>query len=853
MNTYADYKTQAASEKITLATLNASNRLMGWTLSSGSVYAIVFTQPVIVSLSQAGVPLTQAASQATVIAGSYYLDQNAQVLYAWLADSTHPNASFVSVVVKLFYASAPVTLANDLASGFQVYWEPQIKSTSQFGVAIDVVNQASEAIEGTGSLTLHNDQAFWSANYDKLFFDNQKVTIYSWNRDLPANQAKILFNGLVLSKTYSPTDITFQLSDLLSQLRIPVPLSLVGPITAQTPPDVQKVYRRMIFGRVDGHRPVNVDQSITGLGYPLSGTIAINNGAVAVTGTGTTFLSSLSPADVIYLGGNKYTIATVVSDTSLTISQPLSTVNILSQSLNVEPALPKRYNNRIWKVAGHALRQPTMTIVGSSTIQRLTVSSTVDIIPGDEIYIGTLGSGEIATVASVLGFKTLVLTGSLSAIYPLGTQITRPAIQNVRLNDLKLVYYTDFTTDATNATLTLSPLAEANRSQLKQLGMTLSFTSASRIVQVTTSGASLQGIVKPGDMIGTNQTYQEILSVDSPTQVTLRSPWPLTTTGQGQYKTYTFDQSKDVLTCSCLGRTDDGTSTGNLLGTAPLVVKQLLTDMGLAASLNTASFVDTQAIAYQPIGFVIPARFNDTTVPTYTKLINQVNTSVLGTLIQDDNFLLKHSVLRPQKNQASATYFTESDILALKVASTNVNSVRNVYITFGNKEYDYLVSAASIQTSSRDSDVVHYLMNSSSAKTIATVLYSTTDAQVYANRWGFLLENATSIISITTKLQAIDLEVNSIIDIDDRKLYTRLGGASTRKICAVQKITKSGTDVTIEAVDLGNCFNRAAAINDITTSFSNTSESLRIYGGFITDPYGMQANDPTTFGSNLIW
>jgi hypothetical protein len=113
MNTYADYKTQAASEKITLATLNASNRLMGWTLSSGSVYAIVFTQPVIVSLSQAGVPLTQAASQATVIAGSYYLDQNAQVLYAWLADSTHPNASFVSVVVKLFYASAPVTLAND--------------------------------------------------------------------------------------------------------------------------------------------------------------------------------------------------------------------------------------------------------------------------------------------------------------------------------------------------------------------------------------------------------------------------------------------------------------------------------------------------------------------------------------------------------------------------------------------------------------------------------------------------------------------------------------------------------------------------------------------------------------------
>jgi hypothetical protein len=282
-------------------------------------------------------------------------------------------------------------------------------------------------------------------------------------------------------------------------------------------------------------------------------------------------------------------------------------------------------------------------------------------------------------------------------------------------------------------------------------------------------------------------------------------------------------------------------------------VKQLLTDMGLAGSINAASFVDTQEIAYQPIGFVIPAKFSDTTLPTYTKVINQVNTSVLGTLIQDDNFLLKHSVLRPQKSQSAATYFTESDIINLKATSTNVNSVQNVYITYGDKEHDYIVSAASIQTASKNSDIANYLTNTSAAKTITTVLYSTQDAQVYANRWSFLLENATSIISITTKLQAIDLEVNSIVDINHRKLYSRLGGTSTRKLCAVQKITKSGTDVSIELIDLGNCFNRVAAINDIVTPFVSTSEDLRIYGGFITDAYGMQNNDPTTFGSNLIW
>jgi hypothetical protein len=854
MNTFADYKLASASEKITLATLNASKRLMGWTLSSGSVYVLSgFTNPIIVSLTQNALAVTQVASMSALTSGTYFLDVNDQALYVWLQDSTNPNASFMAMVTTFFYASAPVTLAYDLGTGFQVYWEPQVKTTSQFGVAIDVVNQVSEAIEGTGSLTLHNDQSFWAINYDKLFFDNQRCRVYSWNRDLPAAQAKLLFDGLVLTKSYSPTDITFQLSDLLSQLRTPIPLNKVGAITAQTPADVQKTYQRMIFGRVDGHRPVNIDQVITNVGYPRAGTLAIANASVTITGTGTSFLADFSPSDGIYLGSTKYTIATVVSDTSMTVTQLLTSATITSQPVYIVPALPKRYTNRVWKVAGHPLRQPTFTISGTSTIQRLVVSSTQDIIPGDEIYIGTIGSGQVATVASVLGFHTLTLTGSLATIPSIGTVVTRPAIQYVRLNGLKLNFYEDFTIDATAATLTLRNSAEANRAPLLELGANLRFIGGSRTVSVLTSGASIQGIINPGDEVGTGQSYLEVLSVDSPTQLTLRTPWPLSVDGPGQYKSYTFDQSKDVLTCSCLGRTDDGTATGNLMGTGPEIIKTLLTDMGLAATINTASFDDTLQVAYQRLGIVIPAKYNDTAVPTYTTVINQVNKSILGTLIQDENFLLKHSILRPQKTPTAATYFTESDILSLKVTTTNVNSVRDMFIQYSNREYDYLVSAASLQTATKDSAIANYLTNNTRSKTIATLLYDDSDAMVYANRWSFLLESATSVISFTSKLQAIDLEVNSIVDINHRKLYQRLGGATTRKICLIQKIVKSGTDVLIEAIDLGNCFNRAAAINDIATPFSDTSEDLRIYGGFYTDAYGMQNNDPSTFGSNLIW
>ena len=176
-----------------------------------------------------------------------------------------------------------------------------LATTSAFGVQIDTINQTSEAIEGSGTLTLHNDQSYWQANFDKLTFENQPCAIYSFNRDLAVTEVKMLFKGLVSKKAYTPTQVQFSLIDQLSELRATIPLANISALGLRSSPSVAQAKQRMILGRVFGHRMINLDEVLTG--YPLSGTVSISTGSSTLTGVDTNFLTTLSPNDVLTLAG----------------------------------------------------------------------------------------------------------------------------------------------------------------------------------------------------------------------------------------------------------------------------------------------------------------------------------------------------------------------------------------------------------------------------------------------------------------------------------------------------------------------------------------------------------------------
>jgi len=846
--TYNNFKNQAASEKLTLAILQASKRLMAWSLHSGSVYKLTnFDIFPIVNISDSNIEYTEVSSLAAITTSTYFNDRDNKILYLKTSASDNPNSRFISLTYKLFFSNIPITLPHDLNTGDEVYFEPMIKATSTFGVEIDTYNQTSDAIEGSGSLTLHNDNDFWVKNYDKLIFENKECLIYSHNRDLEPTEAKLLFKGFVEKRSYSKESISFNLKDLMSQLKNAVKLNNIEDLGLRHATDLAKAKQRMVIGRVFGHRPTNLDE--VNNGYLLSGTVSIGITSKNVIGSGTSFVSKLSPGDKLVLGGKQYTITEVTDNTSLKVSQSYSGASsLVAVPLLVIPEDSKRYINRKWLVAGHPTRQPITYVEQGSSVSRLNLNSTKDIYDGDTIYIGEYGSGQTAVVSSVAGSRVVNLNSSLLYTPPNDTPVFKPSIQNVRINDKLLTYDRDYTYNATTGILTLDYLAEYNVSDLQKMSTSLVFNS-----DFTVTGKNLDSLLKPGDFIGGvgHSEMFEIASIESDTSLTLRTTATYNHNGPGLVKKFIF-KSGDVLTCDILGRTVDGTASGELIDIAPKAIKALLKDMGLETEINNTSFSNANDLCPHPIGLVIPQKYNDKNSATYRDVFNKINQSVLSSLVQDNGFKFSYLVLSPFKD-VQTLRLDEADILNLSVESRADKVVKNCIVKYKQKEYDYLTKNNSVEYSTKTSDLVTYIVKSEKEKTVETILINESDASAISSRLSFMLENATTNIKVTTKLQAIELEVGSIVEISHRKIYQRNSSTNSRKLAMVESIKKNGSLVDIELVDLSGAFNRCGVICLSEQDWANSDDLTRLYSGYFTDQYGLIDNDINSFGLNLIW
>lgn len=858
MNTYNDFKNSVSSQKIVLATLDASKRLVAWTNHSGSIYKKVNqVYPVIVALKYQSNALTQVYSLASMVAGSFFNDTTNNIIYIWLSDSSNPDNKFIFVTFRKFYSNIPVDLPHDLNTGFELPWEPSIAETSKFGVEIDTINQQSEAIEGSGSLTLYNDQTWWPANFDKLFFDNHECSIYSYNKSISATESKLLFRGKVESKSYAPDKISFKLKDLISTLRDAVPLTDNSSLVPTYRPSLShyKAKRRMIFGRLKGFLPTNIDQVIDSR-YPLTGTIVATGGSTTVTGTGTLFMTELYPDDRLDINGTLYTIGDITSNTSLELTENFSSATTGSLSVNLLPSGRKRYINRIWSLAGHQLCQPVPTTLAGSSASLLVLTSTENIYAGDRIYVGPLGSGELVRVDEVVNQSLLRLSTSLTTYPQTGTLVTRFCVQNVRIDGTELLPWRDFTVDPVNAIMTLRDTAEENAGEVRNSLQQANFTNGSNIV--TNHGStSFKSSFYPGYIIrpsGQAQWYQ-IMSVIDDVTLKLSSNFVGTSTPAGayiQYKSLIFDVSENKMSCEILGRTVDGLSSSPLITTGPDIVKTLLQDAGLTNSIDLASFNGANAYASEEIAFAIPEKFENTALPIYRDVISNVNKNIFGILYQTNEFKLGYDILRPS-NPVGSLKLEEADIVDFNFDSTNKNMVKTVKVNYLKKEYDTDNKESSFLQVENISDIASYIINTNKEKIIESYLVNEVDAQRLANRWGFLLEFSSNTLTVTTKLQTIEVEINDIIDVSHRKLFERFGGTSSRKLMSVQRVDKSGSEVELELVDLSNAFNRIGLITNGTTTWANSDEETKIYTGYISDDNGMIDNDESSFYVNLIW
>lgn len=503
---YSQFQERVASEKVLLATLQGARRLVGFTLDVGSIYELSsFDVAVITSLKVKDNELTSVATYGDLVAGSYFNDRTNKILYVWLEDSSNPTSQFITCTQKYFFSNKGIALPHDLDSGEEVFFEPMIKSTSAFGVELDLVNEDTAAIEGSGSITFHNDFKFWPANFDKVFFENQIAEIYSWSPTLEASEAKLLFRGYIDSKTYNSSEVGFSIKDLLYNLRSTVTLENISELNLRNDPALDSAKQRLIYGRAQGFRPVNLDKLING-SYPIDGTISVFINNTSVIGTGTSFKTQLIPNDKLLINGATYTIASISNDNALELTSQYSGSNQGNIKVEVIPSANKPYINRHWLLAGHPLSQPTRLIQHGGSVNSLVLNSTQDLYDGDDLWIGNYPSGELVKINKVVNNTIVTLASSTEIIYPADTLVTRICVQDVRINDLELVYGEDYEVDPTSAQLFLKQSAEENRSPLLESTERVTVTNGDDFFEG--SGTKFATYIKPGCKVRPQSTSE---------------------------------------------------------------------------------------------------------------------------------------------------------------------------------------------------------------------------------------------------------------------------------------------------------------------------------------------------------
>lgn len=854
-DTYTEFQNASASQKVTLAIIEPARRLVGWTLDSGSVYKITFEEHVILTVTDSGVALTPAASS-TLSPGEFFLDRSTKELFLRTSDSVDPNTKFVVVFFRQYYSDlAGVALPNDLTTGFEVEFLPLIRDTSEFGVSLD--NRSGSgfgiAIEGSGNVQFYNDFDYWASRFDKWEWSNKRTFVYSWEPSLPATEAKLIYRGRISRKTWNSKRIRFQLKDFITELKQEIPLSNIEDLAVpfSVNDSLLTAKQRQVYGFVKGLRPTPIDQVVDG--FDATGTITVTSSLKTVAGVGTTFLSELLPGDQIRIGDfDPVAIESITDDTNAVLSSEWADLTQSGVTFKVVPDRSKRFKNRQHLVAGHETSEATTTIVEVKAPDIFNVVNPDPFESGDTITI----NAENLTVEFVS--QNDIQTFQNIAILPNpGDDVTKQSVTNVFLGRDELLKDRDYTYDAATAILTLTDTAERNVAPLK-LGIgSVSWSSASRTV--TGTGTEFTAQLIPGDWIfaQTGTEFLEVLSIESDTSLTVNTtPTETASVQQLSFKQpENFNEDSSFISLDVTGKTEDGTKGGTLIQTGAKIVEDLLTDAGLAAFLDTASFTTASDLAQPKLGLTIPDAFDETSTPSFRDTITRINKSILGSLFQDEDFQLAYTVLNPRRNLTDII-LDESDGIRFSVKSDISKIVKTAKVNYRNKEADPNSGVKSNLQVSDTTDTGQFLTETQNEIEVDSLLIDATPATTLAQRYAFLLQLARSIISVDTKLQTSRKSVNDPVQIKHQKMYERLGSTLNRKFGVIEKLTKSGDGVSIVAEDLGNALSRAGTITANTAnSFDTASDNEKIVNGYITsnDNAGMILNDPETFGINLIW
>jgi len=864
------------------------------------------------------------------------------------------------ITYRYFFATGPVTSSWNLEDTAEhVFYDGRVKKSPGYKHKIGVDQQLTSLV-GSGTLVLNNNDGGFDDLFDTVFFENQRVSVYSWSRQLAFSDAKIIFKGRITNKTYSNESISFTVKDTIFDLEQSVPQGVFDDDDDVTE-SVKGNYKRWLYGRMDGMRLQSVDQ--IGDGYAIAGTLttatpaveqyrfenptlngttiqgkyffisstttdyyyyydtdpviggrtgvninvnlgdsidevfektatklagnfvvfklAIDNFLVGneefgnvtdasnvnagitisklndgqsdkvIFGSGTSFLSDLSPNDILTVGTQEFTISSINSDTELIISDsPTFTFTGLTATVN--PEIPTTVKNRTFFVTDHAGAKLTKTLTSITQFNRVVLSDLDGLQVGDFIEFDT---AERIQIKSFAPNNTVVLQQNVITLPTVSSDVVRQPVQSIFVKSTRIKVDNFTLTNLTTAlTITLDSDVEFDIARVEALVPTFTFTNGSRTVTSST-GEDLTNLIRSRDFIKpsgvTFTTFYEVLSVTE-TTVTLRIAFAdATDTDTGSIKRPDYIGDTTIVSADVLGRTVDGTVDGTWISTAPQAITHLLGQIGIT-ELNTASFtsgaIDSPQIISLPIPFTPGGEL--TSVKT---VVDALNNSTRSSVTIDNDLDIKYTTLLTKIDDDIAT-LTDKEIVKWSVRSTNGNIYRNAVVRYKHTDVNRFTLEAGNSVVTYTSLFVQKYIGTDKSNEIDVRFYNAQEAQTRAHREVYYSRLSRTEIIVESDLRLDTFEIGDNVKLDFRRLYKRFGNSNDRdKVVTVIGKTIDGDKVSLTLSDVGNVYNSSSIITPNTAvDFASATDAEKIKRGFITDAQGIVEDQDDTANTHLI-
>ena len=823
-----------SSEKITLVQVEATKRLIDWThLGSTDWMRVVPYYVVALKIDDTEIPFVYDPKT-----GELTIDS-----------PSDPGLFDAVVTYRFFFSDAPVTASHDMTdAGTHVHYEGRISKAPGYNHKIGY-EQKLTSIIGTGIVSLENNDGGLDEVFDTVFFENQKVFVYSWNRDINFSEAQIIYRGRVTNKKYTSTNVEFRVKDTLFDLNQTISLDAYTD-SDNVNDSVKGRYKRRIYGRVDGLKLQSVDQ--IGEGYTITGTVSADTTAKTLTGSGTAFLSDVSPEDKITVGTQEFTIESVESNTSLTLDNE-PRFAFTDQELILSPDIPTNVKNREYFVAGHACARLTKQVVNVIQLNRVELTDTVGLSSGD--FIEFIDTGERVEIKNTAPGNIIVLVQNIITEPGVGTDVTRQPIQRVYIEE-NLVPEEKYaiSTVSGETKITFTSDVEFSVARLTSLAFDATFTNGSRTITYA-GDKDIRDIISPRDFIRPNNiaytNFYEVLDVQE-SEITIRVPFidpTITDAVDGVLPDYLADNT--IVSSDILGKTVDGLPDGDWLQTGSDVVLDIINELGIA-EIDTQSFVDADNDNKALISMALPLSPTGS-LPTAKSIVDIINKSVVGSLTLNRDLELKYNIFLPVIDPNIET-IRDEDVINWSITTTNNDQIRNMIVRYRHKDVDRFTQESGTSAVDYESLFVKRYIGTNATAELDIYIYDQNRAQTRAHREVYYRSLGRADLKITTDLRLERFEIGDQIEVDFDRLYKRFGDLQTRKkICVVVGKKVTGQRIELELTDLGNIFNRSSIItpNDAADyNVADTDEKLRY--GYITDNRGITDDNEDTANLHLI-